>query len=100
MSSYIFIPGMVLMFMLLMVLIFHYSFKNYEAKKTHIKKNSSWGDYSWWKHIRRYPEIFIVQILAALFVSFLWPVILPIAVISMFSYFLYKKLKSFLERHF
>lgn len=78
MSSYIFIPGMVLMFMILMVLIFHYSFKDYE----------------------RLTSIFtIVHILIALLVSFLWPIILPMAVISMFSYFLYKKLKPFLERH-
>jgi len=98
MALLVFIPSM--------VLAFHKSFKDYEEKKIDMKgsrffyKEETIENYSWTEHIKRNPEVIVMYGILAIVVAIGWPMTLPIGIMIALTYFLYKKLKPFLDKHF
>jgi len=98
MALLVFIPSM--------VLAFHKSFKDYEEKKIDMKesrffyKKETIENYSWTEHIKRNPEVIVMYGILAIVVAIGWPMTLPIGIMIALAYFLYKKLKPFLDKHF
>jgi len=77
----------------------------YEARKAHMQNMRSWKkeeieNYSWFDHIKRNPEDIVMWIILAIVVAIGWPMTLPIGIMIALTYFLYKKLKPFLDKHF
>jgi hypothetical protein len=88
-----------------MVLAFHKSFKDYEEKKIDLKESGFYKkevieNYSWTEHIKRNPVDIVMYGILAIIVAIGWPMTLPIGIIVALTYFLYKKLKPFLDKTF